>query len=126
MRSCSFTRHSETATIITWAVSEIVRDINERPQLFLRLELSGVPFQPRAARAFMRVGEIVSRLVRFSPDFERAFGYFDRPLANGARIAFGYDHEVTFELHDCYARELTTRLDRARLPPNIAVYGESP
>jgi hypothetical protein len=116
MQTSKFTKHPERQDAISWEAREVVRDIEGHPQLFLRLELTGLHFAARAERAFMRVGPMESCFVRLSRDGSRALGYFDHALPTGGRIAFGYGSEVTILLHDTYVHDPAGELDRARLP----------
>jgi hypothetical protein len=122
MHSSTFTWYPERKEVISWEVSEVMHDLEKRPHLLLRLELTGIHFAARALPAFVRVGKVQSRFVRFDADGLKVLAYFDQPLPDRGTIRFGYGPQVAIELHDPYVHHVPKPLDRKRLHEGTLLY----
>jgi hypothetical protein len=105
----------------SWSAKEVVRDLEGRPHLFLRLSLTGPYFPYRALEPFARVGRVRSRLVRIVDDGRRALAYFDRKIPDTGTIEFGYGIQVVYRFPRKFERDEVELLERPRLPANLHV-----
>lgn len=99
-------------------VRQVVRDLDERPHLLERLELTGTYFPQRAEEPFVTVGDRRSRFVEITDDGRTAYAYFDRPVPERGRIQFGYGEEPLLRLRSAVDPADIIRLDPDRLPEN--------
>ena len=103
---------------------EVVRDIDGKPHVFVRVKVTGGDFRPRAEEPFLVVGDAVSLFVTEDPDGTTIRAYFDQPLAPVKRVSFGHglriEQDFDVELGEA------ERLDRAKLPKGIVDLGEEP
>jgi hypothetical protein len=100
-------------------VREIVRDVFEKPHVFVRVKLTGWFFPGRALEPFAVVGDVVSRFVVLGPDSTSASAYFDRPLPRARRVSFGYGNIILWDFDVEIDVERIDRLDRKRLPRGV-------
>jgi hypothetical protein len=100
-------------------VREIVRDVFEKPHVFVRGKLTGWFFPGRALEPFAVVGDVVSRFVVLGPDSTSASAYFDRPLPRARRVSFGYGNIILWDFDVEIDVERIDRLDRNRLPRGV-------
>lgn len=98
------------------AIKEVVRDVFEKPHVFIRVSLTGWHFPQRALEPFAVVGDLVSRMVLISPDGLVADAYFDTHLPPTNVISFGYGKVIHWDFDIPVQREDMARLDRFRLP----------
>jgi hypothetical protein len=104
-----------------WTAKEVVRDIDEHPSLFLRLELTGPYFGARALEPFVLVGRVRSRFVRIDQEGLRALAYFDRRLPEDGEVAFGWGEEALYLFPRRFDLSGVARLDRGRLPRRLEI-----
>jgi len=95
---------------------EVVRDTDDRPQVFVRLRLSGWHFPQRAPEPFMVVGKEVSNFVLIGPDGLSADGYFDVMPPPARLVSFGYGKIVSWDFRLAFDPRRVGRLARTRLP----------
>ena len=70
-------------------VREVIRDVQERPHVFVRVRLTGWHFPQRAPEPFLTIGRAVSAFVLIGREGTSADAYFDiRPPA-AERVSFG-------------------------------------
>jgi len=98
------------------AAREVVRDMDGKPHVFVRVSLSGWHFPERAPEPFMVVGTAVSRFVLIAPDGLSADGYFDSMPDTAKQISFGYGKIVSWDFRLAFNPKKVSRLDRERLP----------
>ncbi len=97
-------------------VREVVKDVNGRPHVFIRITLTGWHFPHRAEEPFMVIGDVVSWRVLISRDGLTAQGYFDTPLPSAKSLGFGYGNTIHWDFKIPIKPEIIPRLDRFRLP----------
>jgi hypothetical protein len=100
-------------------IREVVRDVNGRPHVFLRIKLTGWYFPHRAQEPFMVVGKVVSQRVIISRDGLSAEGYFDKPLRAAKSLSFGYGNIIQWDFKLAIEPRKIGRLDRLRLPRGV-------
>jgi hypothetical protein len=100
-------------------VREVLKDVNGRPHVFARINLTGWHFPHRAQEPFMVVGKVVSQRVIISRDGLSAQGYFDEPLPKAKTLSFGYGNVIHWDFSLAIDPKKMTRLDRHRLPPGV-------
>jgi hypothetical protein len=105
---------------------EVLKDLHKRPNLFVRVKISGMRFPHRAPEPFVRVGDVTSRFAEISDDELTLRGYFDRPIPARGPVCFGYGNEVLY----CTQRDLPlgelSRLDRKLIPRETLIPWEQP
>ena len=111
---------------LTWRADEVVREIDDRPHLLARVEISGTYFPQRAAEPFVRVvvgrrRAVESWFAEVSDDNQHLRGYFPVDLPRRGAIEFGYGHRVMGRLPGRFDAGAVTRLDRHRLPRDVVV-----
>lgn len=100
-------------------IREVVRDVEKKTQVFIRVRLSGWYFPQRAPEPFLVIGKTVSKFVLISQDGTTADAYFDvkPPAANS--VSFGYGNIISWDFGVKYEPAGIVRLDRGRLPKGI-------
>jgi hypothetical protein len=81
----------EAAAALSWEAKEVVRDLNGRPHLFVRLTLRGFRPDERALEPIVRVGNRVARITRSGLPEPVLYAYFDEALPEGEPIDFGFE-----------------------------------
>ena len=100
-------------------VREVVRDVFNKPHVFIRVRLTGWYFPGRAPEPFVVIGDVVSRVVIIDPDGLGANAYFDRPLPRADRVSFGYGKIINWDFDLLVDPEKIHRLDRVKLPKGV-------
>jgi hypothetical protein len=100
-----------------WEGRQILRDLDGRPHLLLRLRLVWGYFPRRDGIPFVRVGRARARWIEIAEDEESVRAYFDRVPADGAPIEFGYGRTVRFTLRRRFRRDDVSELDPRLIPP---------
>jgi hypothetical protein len=98
---------------------EVVRDLDGRPHVFLRLRLTGFYFPPGALAPFMMVGDVVSRFASSSADGLTVTAYFDQPLPQARIVTLGYGNVAVEDFNLEVDTRALSRLDRERLPRGV-------
>lgn len=97
-------------------VREVVRDVNDKPHIFLRVRLSGWHFPHRAPEPFLLINREVSRFVIIDREGLVADAYFDKPLQAAEQVSFGYGHIINWDFSIAILPSKVLRLDRSLLP----------
>jgi len=106
-------------------VREVVRDVQERPHVFVRVRLTGWHFPQRAPEPFLTIGRAVSAFVLIGREGTSADAYFDvRPPA-AERVSFGYGKVVSWDFDLAIEPGRIERLDRGQLPRNYVELREA-
>lgn len=110
----------------SWQAQEVVREINDRPHLLVRIDISGTYFPHRAPEPFVRIvvgkGQAVSSwFANVSDDNRRIVGYFQVDLPQQGTLEFGYGNEVMGRLPAKFESKAVNRLDRKRVPKDVVV-----
>ena len=100
-------------------VREIVRDIHNKPHVFIRVRLTGWNFPHRGLEPFLLVGRVLSKRVIVSTDGLTADAYFDNLLPEAKRISFGYGKIIQWDFNLPIRKKGFPRLDRKRLPVGV-------
>jgi hypothetical protein len=98
---------------------EVIRDVFDKPHVFIRVRLTGWHFPGRAPEPFMAIGNVVSRTVIIDPDGFGANGYFDKALPVARRVSFGYGKVIQWDFPLSIDPKKMTRLERSRLPKEV-------
>jgi hypothetical protein len=106
---------------LTWQGRFVVRDLLEKPHLFLRLTLRGTYFPNRALEPWVKVGDVVSRFARIADGGAQVNAYFDRPPPEHATVELGYGNRVFLRFVERFVFAGIARLERDRLPPAIHI-----
>lgn len=114
-----------------WAGREVVRELNDRPHLLLRVEIAGALFRLRDAPAFVRIvregGQVAESWFAEVPDDGTALvGYFAPGTNVEGIVEFGYGNEVMGRASQPFTAKRVERLDRARLPREVVEPREMP
>ena len=110
---------------VEWHAREVVKELNDRPHLLVRLEITGPHFPHRAAEPFVRILEgerVVARswFADISDDGRRLLGYFAVDVPRGDTVEFGYGAEVLGRMRATFdAADMVRRLERERLPKGV-------
>ncbi len=101
----------------SWTAREVLREIQDRPHLLLRIDVEGPHFPERALVPFVRVvsgRRVVTALMTEIDDSQTQLrAYFATDVAFKGRLEFGYGSEV---LGSFVLREPNVvRLDEARI-----------
>ena len=97
-------------------MGEVVRDVFDKPHIFIRVRLTGWHFPGRAPEPFLVIGKVVSRVVIIDPDGLGANAYFDKPFPAAKRVSFGYGNVIQWDFKVPIDLETIQHLDRSRLP----------
>jgi hypothetical protein len=97
-------------------IREIVKDLRERPHVFIRVRITGWHFPHRAPEPFAVVGDVVSHHVVISRDSLLADAYFNKALPAADVLSFGWGKEISWDFPLPKRRAKMGLLDRARLP----------
>jgi len=108
---------------LRWQAKEVVKDLDLKPHLFVRLTLTGARFPVMAQLPVVRVGNVRSHHVIISEDQLTAHAYFRQELPARGTIAFGFGDAVLLRFRPSFAARQLRRLDRKRLPKGIELFG---
>ena len=108
----------------TWEAREVVREIDDRPHLLLRVDVKGGTFPQRALEPVARItspkGEqFVSWFATISPDERTLSAYFPVDVPDEGILEFGYFPVVVGRTGRTFTKKSAARLDRERLSPDI-------
>ncbi len=98
---------------------EVVRDVGNKPHVFIRARLSGWHFPERAPEPFVVIGKAVSRFVVIGPGGDTADAYFNVRPAAAREVSFGYGKAISWDFEAHVDAQALPRLDRARLPKGV-------
>lgn len=119
-----FAFHAERPDDLRWEVREIVRELDHRPHLLTRVEVTGRPFPIVDRPPFMRLidGESTARawFVDVVEDGSAVRGYFAVGTEVRGTLEFGVGNDIVGRV-DIEGRSEIPHLDRERLPRNLVV-----
>ncbi|MHC4692049.1 MAG: hypothetical protein ACYS67_04845 [Planctomycetota bacterium] len=106
--------------------TEVVRVLDDRPHLLVRIEVSGEHFPHRAPHPFVmvKVGEdeyYKDLFTEVSPDNHKLLGYLPVNIPSKGVIVFGYGDEIWGRIPGEFDAASVTRLDRKRLPEKVVI-----
>jgi hypothetical protein len=109
---------------VRWEAQEVVREIDARPHLLLRVTITGGSFPQRALVPWVRLvlGESVAARAWFtdiSDDSDALRGYFPTDVSLDGTVEYGYGPHVYGRALEKLDAGAVTRLDRTRLPPDV-------
>jgi hypothetical protein len=104
---------------------EVVKVLNERPHLVVRVEVRGEQFPHRAAHPFMHIRTdddnfIDDLFTEVAPDGSALIGYLPVDIPDDTVIEFGYGNEI-WGIVPVDIRTSVDRLERSRLPREVIV-----
>jgi hypothetical protein len=125
-----FGYHALEPAAFSWTASEVVKDLDDRPHLLVKLEITGPYFPERAAEPFARVVRPDGRSITcwfadVSDDQRRLKAYFTSEVPPSGTIEFGYGQKVLGRLPADFDRTRVRALDRDRLPRHVVVAREA-
>lgn len=105
---------------------EVVKMLNDRPHLMVRVEVSGEHFPHRDAPPFILIRTGRDRsfkdlFTEVSPDNQKLQGYLPVDIPEGGVIEFGYGDEIWGAVPVEFRAESVERLDKERLSEEIVV-----
>jgi hypothetical protein len=109
---------------LSWQAGEVVRELDDRPHLLMRIRLRGGSFPQLDAQPFVRVlgrrDSSESWFAEVSEDQSSLSGYFsvDAPAAQGI-IEYGYGSRVMGRAPGPFDPVKVRRLERDRLPKDL-------
>lgn len=102
---------------------EVVRDVKEKPHVFVRVRLTGWHFPRQAPEPFMVIGDAVSKFVILDPDGNAAEGFFDTMVPSGRMVSFGYGKIISWDFPVTINPRNVRLLERSRLPKGFVDLG---
>jgi hypothetical protein len=116
---------SDQLSELSWQGREAMKEIDDRPHLLVRIEISGAYFPHRAPEPFVKIvseGQaIASWFAEVSDDNHRLVGYFPTDLPQQGMVEFGYGSQVLGRLPVEFESGAVNRLDREQLPEDVVV-----
>jgi hypothetical protein len=111
---------------LTWQAEEVVREIDGRPHLLVRVSIRGGFFPQRALVPFVRLVDGDKPSVRawfteIRDDSNELLGYFPTDMTGGGVLECGYGQDVVGRSSIRFDPRSIKRLDRARLPKGMTV-----
>jgi hypothetical protein len=110
----------------TWQAKEVVREVDHRPHLLVRISVSGGHFPQRAMVPVMGIthdGKLVARswFTEISADEQTLYGYFATDLPGEGVIEFGYAGQPLGRVRARFDGKEIRRLVRERLGREITI-----
>jgi len=106
---------------LPWQAREVIRELDGRPHLLVRIRIEGGYFAQRAPEPFMRIvsghEEVRSWFAEISEDNSTLTAYFPTDLPAGGIIEYGYGDTVQGRLQQEFSTKALVRLDAKRLAP---------
>jgi hypothetical protein len=111
---------------LTWQAEEVVREIDDRPHLLVRVSIRGGYFPQRALVPFVRLVEgdkpgVRAWFTEIRDDSNELVGYFPADIAVSGVLECGYGQDVVGRSSIRFEPMSIKRLDRARLPEGMTV-----
>jgi hypothetical protein len=100
-------------------VREVVRDVAEKPHVFIRVRLSGWHFPERAPEPFLVIGKAISKFVIIDNEGATADAYFDVKPPAARRVNFGYGNVISWDFDVSVDPANIAPLDRRKLPKGV-------
>lgn len=104
---------------VEWSSKEVVRDIDGKPHLFVRVTLQGRDFPERALRPYVAIGRRQARFVQIVDAGQRLHAYFDASIPEEGAIEMGYEDGPFVRVPRGFDSRRVARLDKSRLPPEL-------
>lgn len=106
--------------------NEVIRILDNRPHLLVRMEISGEYFPHRAAHPFVHIKKGSSAYVHeyfaeISPDNQAIVGYMPVDLPEEGIIEFGYGDEIWGSITKQITSTTIARLNPKKLPEKIVI-----
>jgi hypothetical protein len=105
--------------LLHWESKVVIRDVDNEPQLYVRLKLTGTTFPIYDTIPFVRVGEVKGRFVQIADNGLTVNAYFASAVPNEGAIEFGYDDKVLLRFPRKFQSRDVIKLDNARLPRKL-------
>ena len=106
-------------------VKEVVKILNNKPCLLIRIEISGDYFPHRAPHPFIILDTEKEKykdlFTEISMDGQKLIGYFPLKLPTSGIIEFGYGAEIWGVVPKEFSDKFVVRLDRKRLVKDLVV-----
>jgi len=110
---------------LPWQAKEVIRELDYRPHVLVRIQITGGYFQHRAAEPFVRIvsrGKVVeSWFAEVSDDNTTLSGYFQTDIAAGGIIEYGYGSKVEGRLEKRFTIRNVEKLNRKNLPKEAVI-----
>lgn len=108
------------------ATKEVVKVLNDRPHLLVRMTISGGYFPHRAPHPFIHIREgereyFTDYFTEISDDNRSLIGYLPVNFPEKGVVEFGYGNEIWGTVPGEFSRDSIKRLDRERLPKDILI-----
>jgi hypothetical protein len=109
---------------LRWEAREVVREIDDRPHLLVRVTVAQGPFPHRAPEPFMRIVDAqrqatMAWFADVGEDGDRLDGYFPTDLPGRGVIEFGYGDQTIGRVAADFRNDRIERLERDRLPDDV-------
>jgi hypothetical protein len=108
---------------LTWQAQEVVREVDRRPHLLVRVTVRGGSFPHRAMGPFLRIVEgdatVFPWFTEIAEDSTALVGYFATDLPRGGTIEYVYPGEPPRRVPAQFSVEPVKRLERERLPRDV-------
>jgi len=111
---------------LSWQAKEVVKELDDKPHLLLRVEIRGMYFPHLAAEPFVRIvvsdrQAVTSWFADVLDDGRSLWAYFPEDLPEGGAIEIGYGARVMGRIRRRFAAKEVKRLDRKKLPRGLVV-----
>jgi hypothetical protein len=110
---------------LRWEAREALLDVEGRPNLFLRVKLTGTEFPVRAQIPHVWVGDVQARIVLIDEDRLTVRAYFEHPLPKRGHLYFGHKGKAELDFGE-FEPKGHGRLDRKLLPNDVVMRIEPP
>lgn len=115
---------SQQIEALTWDAREVVREIDDRPHLLVRITIRRAYFPHRAAVPFLRIRDARQQVAdawfaEVDDDNTALAGYFPTDLPESGVIEFGYGDQTIGRVPLEFRTDRVRRLDHERLPESI-------
>lgn len=109
---------------LTWEAREVVREVGDRPRIFVRVKLEGTRFVQRALIPQVWIGRTYAEDVEVADDGLSVRAFF-ATLPRGGDVRFGYGGhaELSFGKFD---RKRAKTLDRSRIARDLRLRLDEP
>jgi hypothetical protein len=109
---------------LTWQAREVVREVDHRPHLVVRLLVDRGDFPQRALVPFLHIidgKKVIARawFTEITDDLRGLVGYFVTDLPGEGIIEYGYDDQVLGRVRAKFNARSIKRLDRKRLSKEV-------
>ena len=109
---------------VTWHAEEVIRHVDRRPHLLVRVSVHGRHFPERALAPFVRIVSGDHRAVsawftEISPDSQSLLGYFATDLPASGVLEYGYFPEPPGHVPLRFDAATIRRLDRTRIHKDV-------